>query len=520
MIVGLLIGSLFVSGCWQPNPPTDSRTLRISQRNEPTDLDPATASLPDEFFIIRALSEGLVSPSPEGGTPVPAAAERWELSADQLTYTFHLRPTATWSNGEPVTAADFVASYQRVLTPATAAAKANLFFLVRGAEDFYRGDLTDFSAVGFRAIAPLTLAITLEYAAPQFLAHVASGPWIPVNPRVVIRFGTGWTQPGNFVGNGPFTLEAWQAHQHIVVKKRADYWDAANVHLDAIRFQAFDNGDAEERAFRAGQLDLTIAVPVSKIAGYQAQHPSPLRQIPLHETRFLTFNTQHAPLGDIRVRRALAQSIDRRALTTHVLSGGQHPAYQFVPEGLGHYRHGRALTENAAGARALLAEAGFPDGKDFPVLDLTGWGQTSVLEAIQAMWRTQLGITVRIGSRDAKVHLTDLQQGNYDIGFMTAIPDVADPGDLLKNFRTGAPDNYSRWSHANFDALIATAARTPDAEARLALLAEAEELLTDFCPVTPLYFNSKNFLQRSTVRDWREDALWTRFYQGTSLVTP
>lgn len=513
----LLAGALLLGGCAKSKPESAASVLRISQRNEPGDLDPATANLPDELFIIRALSEGLVSPNPDGGIPVAAAAESWTVSDDGLTYTFHLRPDVTWSNGEPVTAADFVASYQRVLTPAMAAPKASLLFAVRGAEDFYHGRLPDFSSVGFEALGDYTLQIELARPTPQFLAYAATGPWIPVNPRTVAKFGRQWTHPENYVGNGPFTLSAWKPNQHIIVRRRADYWDAEQVKLNELRFLAFDSEDAEERAFRAGQLDVTMAVPKSKISGYADQSPTSLRQIPLHETRYLTFNTSRMPLGDIRVRRALALAIDREAIVQHVLRGGQQAARHFVPNGLGGFESTYALEENVARAQYLLAEAGYPAGAGFPVLELTGWSQTPVLEAVQSMWQEQLGIRVRIGVRDAKVHVAALEAGDYDIGFITAIPDVADPANLLANFRTGASSNYAQWSNPDFDRLLDLAAQQADLSRQLEVLAEAEELLGEKCPVAPLYFNTKNILVSPAVQGWQEDALWNRFYKGVSI---
>ncbi|MCC6415074.1 MAG: peptide ABC transporter substrate-binding protein [Opitutaceae bacterium] len=512
------IWGLLAIGCAKPQAPPNSAILRLSQRNEPGTLDPATANLPDELFIIRALSEGLVTPNPAGGEPLPAAAESWAVSGDGLTWTFHLRSGATWTNGDPVTASDFVASFQRVLTPETAAPKASLLFMVRGAEAFYRGELKSFSAVGFAATDTRTLRISLVRPMPQFLAYVASGPWIPVNPRVVARYGRVWTRPGNFVGNGPFTLREWQPNQRIVVTRRAEYWAADRIHLGAIHFLAFDNGDAEERAFRAGQVDVTMAVPTTKIAGYAAQHPSPLRQIPLHETRFLTFNTQRAPLNDLRVRRALSLALDRNALAAQVKQGGQLPAYQFTPSGFGGFLPTLTLAENADEARALLAEAGFPDGKNFPDLKLTGWSETPILEAVQAMWKRQLGINVRIGVRDAKVHLATLQSGDYDIGFMTAIPDVDDPANLLADLRSTSPANYAHWRNPAYDALLDSAAAATTTAAGLSLLAQADALLTEQCPVAPLYFYTKNILVSPRVNNWREDALWTRFYKAVSLT--
>jgi len=509
------------AGC-QPRPPEPATAiLRLAQRNEPANLDPARATLPDEFFIIRALSEGLVTPAPDGGTPLPAAAERWEVSADGLKWTFQLRPGAIWSNGEPVTAHDFVASYRRVLTPATAAPKANLFFLVQGAEDFYRGRTTDFASVGFRATDDHTLVVTLARPAPHFLVHAASGPWIPVNLRTVARHDRQWTRPGNFVGNGPFTLTEWRPNQRIVATKRADYWDHPAIKVNALHFLAFDHGDAEERAFRAGQLDVTMAIPQSKLAAYAAETPSRLRQVPLHETRYLAFNTTRPPLNDARVRRALSLAIDRTAIVTHVLQGNQTATGRYVPPGLGGYPdHTTPLTPEIDAARRLLADAGYPRGNGFPVLELTGWTQTPVLEAVQAMWKQNLGIEVNIVLREARVHQAALTTGDYDIGFMTAIPDVADAADLLDDFRTGASGNYAQWSDPTLNALLDTAALEPDTAGRLQRLAAAEVRLLAEAPVAPLYFNSQTFLVAPRVRGWQADALWTRFYKDVTIAEP
>lgn len=514
------LGGLLFTGCAPRSAAPADAVLRIAQRNEPADLDPARATLPDEFFIIRALSEGLVTPAPDGGTPLPAAAKRWEISDDGLTWTFHLRQDATWSNGEPVTARDFVASYRRVLTPATAAPKAALFFLVRGAQDFYRGHTDDFGSVGFHAANDHTLIVTLAQPAPHFLAYAASGPWIPVHAATVERHGRQWTRPENFVGNGPFVLKEWRPKQRIAVQRRADYWDATAVKLDGIHFLAFDHGDAEERAFRAGQIDVTMAVPQSKIAAYAAESSPRLRQVPLHETRYLAINTQRGPLTDARVRQALSLALDRSALVNHVLQGSQTVARHYVPEGLGGFHSAVALTENIGEAQALLASAGFPGGAGFPVLELTGWTQTPVLEAVQAMWKQNLGIQVNIALREARVHQAALNTGDYDIGFMTAIPDVADPANLLDDFRTGASGNYAQWSDPTLDELLDTAAAEPDADGRLQRLAAAEARMLAKAPLAPLYFNRQTFLVAPRVRGWQADALWTRFYKDVTIAEP
>jgi oligopeptide transport system substrate-binding protein len=501
--------------------PATAQILRISQRNEPADLDPALVTLPDEFFIIRALSEGLVRPAPTGGQE-PAAADRWEVSAEGLIYTFHLRPGAQWSNGEPVTAGDFLESYRRVLTPATAAPKAELFFAVKNARAFLTGAITDFNDVGFHTPDAQTLVVVLEQPSPRFLAYAASGPWIPVNPRVVAQHGRQWTRPENFVGNGPFTLAEWQPHQRIVVKKNSRYSEAARVRLDEIDFVAFDNEGAEERAYRTGQIDLTMAVPNTKLATYASERPSELHHAPLAETRYLTFNTHRPPLDDPRVRHALALALDRRRIVERVLLGGQEPAFRFVPPFLraanDHDAHVQGeLREDPEVARRLLAAAGFPGGRGFPRLELSSWYRTPVLEALQEMWKKELGIEVTISTHEAKVHMAALADGHYDIGFMTGLPDVADARDVLQNFTSEAAGNYPHWSDAPYDALLAELARTGTIERQAWLCREAEARLGEICPVTPLYFNARNWLMSPHVRGWQEDELWTRFYHDVYL---
>ncbi|MEO6568019.1 MAG: peptide ABC transporter substrate-binding protein [Opitutaceae bacterium] len=505
--------------------------LRLSQRNEPADLDPATATLPDEFFIIRALAEGLVVPSTDGGAPLPAAAERWDISENGLVYTFFLRKDGRWSNREPVTAQDFVASYHRLLSPATAAPKADLFFAVKNAREFVAGKVTDFSAVGFRAVDDYTFVVTLERATPNFLLYVASGSWIPVNPRVVAKFGRAWTRPENHVGNGPFTLQEWRLRQHIRVVRNSLYHLERSRStggtpvplLQQISFIAFDNGDAEERAYRAGQIDVTMAVPVTKLDLYARERSAELHRTALAETHYLAFNSQRAPLNDARVRRALALAIDRAAIVERVLRGGQHSAGRLVPPQL---RPGNdavnaqawELRFDAATARSLLAAAGFPGGKNFPRLEITSWARPAVLEGVQEMWRQDLGIDVGVALREAKVHADSLQRGNFDIGFITQIPDVADSAAVLSDFATGAPGNYPHWSDSGFDALLLAASRAPTDLERGALLAQAEQRLIESAAIAPLYFNAKNWLMSRRVNGWREDALWTRDYTAVDLA--
>ncbi len=512
------------AGCRRPDaaaPPEQS--LRISQRNEPATLDPQRATLPDEFFIIRALSEGLLVPAPDGGEPRPAVASGWDVSADGRTYVFTLRPDAQWSNGDPVVAADFVFSIHRVLSPALGAPKAALFFPLRNAEAFYAGREKDFSAVGAQALGDHLLELTLEEPNADFPALVASGPWIPVHPATTRKYGhvdhrgNDWTRPGRFIGNGPFTLAAWRPNQEIVVVRNPAYRDAARIKLRGIRFLAFDNGDSEERAFRAGQLDVTLAVPFSKLATYRAAQPPVLRTTPLYETRYLALNTRRIPLNNESVRRALGLALNRTALVEKVLQGGQQAAFTFIPPGLGGYQPQWHVEEDAAEARRLLREAGYPDGRGFPPLELTTWVNTPVLEAIQQMWRQELGIEVAIVQREARTHLAALFAGDYDLALVTAIPDFNGASDLFTALKSGSPGNYAHWSSVEFDQLVTGAGRAGSAALRNTAYQRAEKLLLTELPLIPLYFNTQNFLVQPRVRHWQTDRLWTRFYSDLSV---
>ncbi len=522
----LALGALALSGCGRDgtSPSTTGSVVRISQRNEPEDLDPALASIPDSFFVIRALSEGLVLPTATG--PVPGAAERWEVSPDGTTYTFHLREGALWSDGEPVTAEDFIASYRRLLTPSTAAPKAELFYPVRNARDYVAGRITDFTEVGFRAADPRTLVITLERPAPRFLDYAASGPWMPASPGVVARWGRQWTRPGHHVGNGPFVLSEWLPNQRITVTRNPRYWDWASVRLDSIQFVRLDDGESEERAYRAGDIDVTLALPYTKLETYERERPADVHRLELGETRYLSFNTRRPPLDDPRVRQALSLAIDRERIVTDVLRGDQPAAARLLAPALlgsagsGETPAGPPASGDPAAAARLLAQAGFPGGRGFPRLELSGWSATPVLEAIQAMWRKALGIEVSVSVREARVHVAALRSGAYDIALVTLIPDVADPLAALENFSSSSPGNYPHWSDIGFDKLLAGAASAGTPAQRSAFLFSAEKRLLEAQPLAPLYFNVKIWAMRPAVTGWEEDALWNRTYSHLGLGLP
>ena len=479
-------------------------------------LDPHLATGLSEYSVISALFEGLVAEDPVDLHPVPGVAESWEVSPDGLVYTFHLRAGAKWSNGEPVTAQDFVDSWRRALSPALAAPNASMLYVVRGAEDFNQGRLADFSRVGATAPDARTLRVTLTQPTPQFPAMLNQTVWFPVNLRSLAASGppdargNPWAQPGRLVGNGPFVLKSWRPGQEIVVEKSPAYWDAARVRLQAIRFFPFDSVDAAERAFRAGQLHLTETLPIGKIDAYRRESPQLLRTDPVLDTYFFRLNARRAPLNDERVRRALSLAIDRQLIVGKILRGGQQPATAFTPPGLPGYTPPAAVTTDFAEARRLLAAAGFPGGQGLPPIDLlynTSENHRAVCEAVQEMWRRELGLEVRLVNEELKAVLADRQAGHYQILLYDWQADYLDAASFLDVWRGDSGNNNTGWSSVDYDRLLAAAARTADPAARAALFQQAERLLLADAPIIPLYFNTHVFLLQPAVKNWHPTLL-------------
>ena len=356
----------------------------------------------------------------------------------------------------------------------------------------------------------------LIQASPRFLHYVSTGAWIPVQKAVVERQGRAWTRPGNHVGNGAYILDEWRPGGRIVLRKSPSYWDAANVHVPVLVFEPFDTAEAEDRAFLSGAIDVTMSVPAPKIPQYREQYNPVLRQDTLEETRYLSFNTRRPVLSNLLVRRALSMALNREQICSRVLLGGQQPAYRFLHPDLAGADQ-TLLTEQAQQAAQLLAEAGYPGGAGFPNLELSSWVNQPVLEAVQSMWREKLGINVSIAMRDAKVHVVSLREGQYDIGLMVAIPDVDDAVTLLGEYRTGMPGNYPGWNDTTYNSMLDHLVTAQTDEERGSWVLTAERRLLNQMPLTPLYYNTRNYLVNARVRNWREDGLWTRYYKLVRL---
>jgi oligopeptide transport system substrate-binding protein len=483
---------------------------------DPTDLDPHVATNLAEVDLVSALFEGLVVEDPVDLHPVPGVAARWDISPDQLTYTFHLRPDAKWSDGKPVTAQDFVESWRRVLTPSLGAENAGLLYVLQGAEAFHKGATKDFTSVGVKATDAQTLRVSLEHPTVYFLALITHAAWLPVPLPAVMAHGdayargVAWTRAGRLVGNGAFQLKSWTPNREIVVEKSPTYWDAAHVRLNRIHFYPIENLDAEERAFRSGQLHVTYTLPYGKVDAYRKNSPQFLRTDPYLTTYFFRLNVRQPPLNNERVRRALALSIDRTAIVEKILRGGQKPATAVTPPGLAGYTPPPGTPSDLAAARALLAEAGFPDGKGFPPLEMlynTSTNHRLIAEAIQEMWRRNLGIEIRLINQEFKVVLSERRAGRFQILLSDWVGDYLDPTTFLDLWRSDNGNNHTGWTSREYDALLFSAARTVDPVTRAEQLQRAEALMLAAAPVIPLYYHTHVFLVQPSVKGWNPTLL-------------
>ncbi|HEX2853916.1 MAG TPA: peptide ABC transporter substrate-binding protein [Opitutaceae bacterium] len=526
-----LLSAVFLwAGCGKRETPAAegvrTKTLLLGNGAEPADLDPHVVTAYTDQNILIALFEGLTAFDEKTSQPVPAAAERWENSPDGLTWTFHLRAGLKWSNGEPLTADDFAQSWRRALLPAIACPNADLLLVVKNAGAFNAGKLTDPAALGFTAPDARTVVITLERPTAILPLLTALPVWFPINPRALSEVDAlakrsgAWTRPGKLVGNGPFALTEWSPDSRLIVSKNPHYWDAARCQLERVIFFPIENAEVEERNFRAGQLHVTYALPSSKIATYREGTATPFRADPLLQTLYVNFNTTKAPFGDPKVRRALALAIDREAIARAVFSGSQRAAFHFTPPDCGGYTARERLAFDPETARRLLAEAGFPGGKDlpsFPLQVLNDSNSPRMAEALQATWLKELGVRITIEPYEQKTWLQNQQSMTHTAGVLRWTADFADPVTFLGLFASNGGNNWTGWKNPEYDRLLAQAADTVDPRTRHEIFQAAEKLLLTEAPIAPLVFGGKSYLAHPAVKGWEPAPVGFHRYQYVSL---
>lgn len=559
-------------------PPAD---FTFCNGSEVKSFDPAIISGQPEGNVARCLFEQLTQWDPETLEPMPGVAERWDISDDQLTYTFHLRDDALWSDGSPVTADDFHYAWRRFLGPRTAAEYAVLAWYIKNARRYSQGGggispgdpvevelnllmdslntlrgelvrgklvsvenaddpesrtflvevdgrqqrfepvddqdavspppsgtrwcrqvLLDFREVGVEVLNPQTLQVTLENPTPYFLQLVGYYPFAPVDRKCIETHGAPqWTKPENIVSNGPFKVEFRRIRDRIRMVKSETYWNRDAVRLNVVDALAVDSNSTALNLFMTGKSDWIMTVPSAALRIMLEQDPprGDLNPAPFIGTYYYMLNTKRKPLDDVRVRKALSLALDREEICTKIMAAGEIPAYAIVPPGMVGYEGETCAAEDPEEARRLLAEAGYPEGKGFPRMDIlynTDEAHQTVAELIRKQWQRELGIQIKTRNEEWASYLSSHRQMKYNVSRRGWIGDYADPSTFLDMFVTGGEQNNTGWSNAEYDRLIDTADREEDPEQRMQVFRQAEGTLMDELPILPIYFYvSKNMVK-------------------------
>ncbi|HNX03969.1 MAG TPA: peptide ABC transporter substrate-binding protein [Opitutales bacterium] len=487
----------------------------IGNKVEPSSLDPHLTTSVEEGNIERALFEGLVAPNPETLAPEPALATDWEESEDGQTYTFHLRPGLQWSDGTPIRSGDVLFSWRRLIEPGLASVNAELLFCVKGAKSFNEGKSQDFASVGIHTPDDATVVVTLERRTPWFLS-ILMHTSLAVLPETIIRASgepfaraNGWTRSAELACSGPFVVKRWESGRVIELARNPHYWDAASVRLSGIQFLPIESINVEDTAFLGGQLHVTDTVPVGKIAFLRRQGNPALHIEPYLGVYYYALNTTRPPLDNANVRRALSLAIDRRAIAVNLLGGAQREAKSFCPA-LEGYAPPEILRGDATLARQLLADAGYPGGKGFPRIELlynTSENHRMIAEAVQAMWKENLGIDADLRNEDFNSYLGSRSGGDYEVIRAGWVADYPSEFSFLDLLLSNAGNNFAKWKNPDYDRLVQEAkdATSPD-EAR-ALAKRAETLLLGEAPIIPIYHYNTTRQISPAVHGWHANPM-------------
>jgi oligopeptide transport system substrate-binding protein len=424
---------------------------------------------------------------------IPGVAEKWDISPDGRTYTFHLRHDARWSNGEPVTARDFRDTWQRTLAPDTAAKYAYQLYYLRNGEAYNGGKITDFSQVGVKAPDDWTLVATLNNPTSFFLGLCATTPLYPEPLAVVRQWGDNWIKPGHMVSNGAYELAEWRINDRVRMVKNPYYWDAAHVGMNSIDALPIDRSNTGFNFYCAGQADLIMdkgLVPVELLSDLKTRPD--FHAAPFLGTYFLRFNVTRPAFKDARVRRAFALAIDKKLIVEKITRAGELPASSLVPRGAAGYEPPPGLERNTDEARRLMAEAGYPGGKGFPLITYlysSGEGNEAIAVELQSMFQKELGVQISLQRQEWKVYLNSMNSLDFDICRSAWVGDYADPKTFLDMFVTGGGNNDTGFADAAYDKLIADSEVEVDQQKRFAILRQAEHILiSEEAPICPLYF--------------------------------
>lgn len=489
------------------------KILRTNNKTEPGSLDPAIAKGTHESFVIYQAFEGLMRYD-ENDKLVPGQAESYEVSDDGMTYTFKLRDGLKWSNGDPLTAKDFEYAWKRVIDPELASEYSfQITTYVKGAEEYFNGE-GSIDDVGIKALDDKTLEVQLKAPTPYFLDITAFYTLLPVDEKVVSA-NPDWAkdpQGTEFVSNGPFKITEWNHKENIKLVKNENYHEADKVKLDGLYFDILEDDNTAYQKYEGGEYDVLVQpAPAVTAKAIQGEDPE-LKMGKDIGTYYFEFNTTEKPFNNINVRKALSMALDRKTIVENIAQGGQVPAEGVVPLGLTddadkdfREANGNLITEDVAKAKELLAKGLEEEGmsvKDLNNCTLsynTDEAHKKIAQAVQEMWKQNLGIEVNLENMEFQVLLDNRKAGNFDIARAGWMGDYKDPMTMLDLFMTDNPQNDSKWSNKEFDELLKKTAASPDQKVRMDSMKAAEKIMMEEMPIIPIYFYTQARLEKPNV---------------------
>ncbi|CAM4175745.1 peptide ABC transporter substrate-binding protein [Paenibacillus typhae] len=491
------------------------QTLKINLSSEPPTFDPQQAQDSTSNAILKLMYEGLTRQNAETGQAEEGVAESWDISADGLVYTFHLRDSK-WSNGDAVTANDFAFAWQRVLDPNAeqAAPYAYQLYYIKGAEDFNTGKITDFSQVGIKVIDEKTLEVTLANPTPYFLGLLSFYTYYPVHSSV--KDNAKWaTAVDTQITNGPFTLTEWTTGQSLAVTKNPSYYAADDIKAQQINFSIVNSGATELLSYKNGELDRAGGpigeIPTEQLPIVEKELPNEFARKGIASVYYYQFNVTEKPFTNAKIRKALAMAIERQPIIDNITLGGQLPAFGFVPPGIQsneqEYRaqvaDSQYFTEDLTEAKKLLDEGLKEEGLDkleFTVTYNTSEGHQKIAVAIADQWKKALGVEVKLENKEWGVFIEDRHNLNYQVARAGWSADYNDPMTYLDMWVTGGGNNDSGYSNADYDKLIQEAKTSADNAVRQEKFAAAEKILMDDMVVIPIYYYTNNSLTKEYLK--------------------
>jgi oligopeptide transport system substrate-binding protein len=503
-----------------------AQKIVFALQNVPDVLDPGITSNSFASPFLLNIFEGLITYDKDNNI-VPAQAERWSISGDGTVYTFNLRRGLKWSDGSPLTAQDFVYSYFRVLDPKVASNYSVMFTdFIKGAAEYYGGTGSR-DQVGIAAPDDNTLVLTLKGPTPFFLGILGMWTFSPVKQAVVEREPERWTLGAStFVSNGPFKVSDIRLGESVTVVKNENYWNAASVRLEEIQFRYILEPATALTALEAGQIDGLRTPPASETSRLKSSSDA-YQSVPSFGTTYYLINRNVKPFDDVRVRRALSMAIDREEIIANVLQSSDTPAFGFVSPGYvlngrdfreGRPNYGLSPKANVAEARRLLAEAGYPDGRGFPTVQLsyyTDRNVRSIVEVLQQMWKQNLNINCEISTQEWAVYYAGVQRLDYEIGAMGWGGDYLHPVTFLNVMTSGNPSNYTSYKNAEYDALVAAAQTEVDPARAVEIMQRAEDLAMNDIAILPLYHRSVIFMMAPHVKGYYMTPLSHLYFRDT-----